>query len=313
MAAQVATAEALVKESQAGVKRAEANHERWSAEAERLTKLANDKVVDVQTRDETINQARAAAAALDEVQARILTSIAMRKRWQAELAKAKVDTLADEARLAVARADADRVKALQTYKEIRAPFDGVVTRRSIDPGHLIQPGKPEVLLVIASTGKVRVAIDIPEADAALVHKGDTASVRIPSLGGPALTATVSRLAWSLDSHARTLRAEIDVPNKDDRLRPGMYVIARVAVDVPAVRAVPARALLRAGETQACFVVRDGKAVRVRVKAGRSDGEWTEIVEKQGADGTWAPFHDDEPVIVSPPASLADGQAVQVAK
>lgn len=308
--AQVTMAEALAKEAGAGLAKAEANRDRWASEARRMTALAKD-VVDPGSREEAINQAKAAEAALEEARAKIASAAASVKRWQAEQAKVELDTLADDARLAVARADADRAIALQQYKTIKAPFAGVITRRLIDPGHLIQPGKPEVLLVIASTDKVRAAVDVPETDAALLKKGDPATVRVPALEGREFKGQVSRLSWSLDTQARTLRAEIDLDNKDDVLRPGMFVTTKIGVDLAPVKAVPAKALMKAGETQACFVVRDGKAVRVRVKAGRSDGNWTEVVEQQEPGGSWAAFRGDEPVIVAPPASLTDGQAVDV--
>src|SRR5262245_15359390 len=219
--AQVVMAEALAKESGAGVKRAEANRDRWASEAKRFSTVAKD-VVDAGSREEAINQAKAAEAALEEARAKVVSATASVKRWHAELVKAELDVLADDARLAVARADADRVIAMQQYKTIKAPFAGVITPRLIDPGHLIPPGKPEVLLVIAGTDKVRVAVDVPETDAALVKKGDLATVRVPALEGREFKGQVSRLAWSLDPQARTLRAEIDLENKDDVLRPNMF-------------------------------------------------------------------------------------------
>jgi hypothetical protein len=121
------------------------------------------------------------------------------------------------------------------------------------------------------------------------------------------------MAWALDPQARTLRAEIDLPNPGGELRPGTYAVVSISVETSEVRAVPAKALVKAGETMAIFVVRDGKAVRVRVKAGRSDGNYTEVAMQQTADGKWEPFAGELDVIANPPANLTDGQTVEVVK
>jgi len=311
--AQVDTAQASVQEAMAGVKRGESNRDRWASESRRIDELAAKAVVDRQTQEETRNQARAADAALDEVRAKVVTAEAMARRWQAELERAKLDVLADEARLAVTQADSDRVKALVEYKTIRAPFDGVVARRLIDVGNFVQPSRAEALLVIMTIDKVRALIDVPEVDAGLVKKGDKVAVRVPAMEGREFAGLVSRTSWSLDGQTRTLRAEVDLDNKDGALRPGMFVNAAIGVSLAPLRALPAKALSKAGETHAVFVVRDGKAARVRVRVGRTDGAWTEIVEIQGFDEKWAPPMGDEKFIANPPANLASGQEVEIVK
>jgi RND family efflux transporter MFP subunit len=311
--AQVETAQALFKEAEAGRKRAESNYERWSSEAQRFTELTKGKVIDPQSRDETINQAKAAEASRDEALAKIESARSSVRRWQSELARAEVDILAEQAKLSVAVADARRVVAMQGYKTIKAPFDGIVTRRNIDPGVLLQPGKPDVLFVVATFDKVRVIVDIPETDAVLINKGDVATIRIPSLEGRVFTGSVARSSWSLDPQNRTLRVEIDLENAAGILRPAMYVNAGIAVKTQPVRTLPAKSLAKAGETHSCFIVEGGKAVRLRVRAGRSDGKFTEVVQKQGADGAWVPFGGDEQVIETVPANLRDGQPVQIVK
>jgi RND family efflux transporter MFP subunit len=312
--AQVEAAAALVKEAEAGMLRAEANWQRWSSESKRITEMAKNKVIDIQTRDETNRQADAAAAAKEEVHAKVVSAQAMERRWQTEEAKAAIDILAEQARLEVAQADAERLKALQQYKYIRAPFAGIVTRRKVDPGHYLQPGKPEYLLVIAATKKVRVVVEVPEAEAARVKDKNEVTIGIQALGVTGMSGKVSRSAWSLDSQSRTLHVEIDLDNPDGKYRPGMYAYVRLHIDLPAVRAIPTKTLSKAGETMACFVLQDGKAVRTKVKAGRSDGELTEVVSllKPGTTD-WVPFTGEESIIANPPPTLTDGAAVEVAK
>src|SRR5579864_385424 len=138
--AQVESALALVTEAEAGVARADASWQRWSSEAERMTMLAKKNVVDEQGRDETINQAKAASAWKDESLAKVGSAKAAHRRWQAELAKAQIDVLAEQKRLKAAQADHERVKALQQYESIRAPYSAVITRRLVDPGWLLEQG-----------------------------------------------------------------------------------------------------------------------------------------------------------------------------
>jgi RND family efflux transporter MFP subunit len=316
--AQVEAAEALVKEAEAGVARAEASWQRWSSEAERMTSLAKKNVVDEQGRDETINQAKAAAAWKEETLAKVASAKAAQRRWQAELAKAEIDVKAEQKRLKAAEADYERVKAMQQYESIRAPFSGVVTRRQVDPGWLLEPGKQQPLLVVADIRKVRVAIDVPEIDAASVKINDPVTIQIQALGSQGTIQgkdiKVTRTSHSLDSQARTLRVEIDLENKDGKYIPGMYAYVRIHIDLPGVPAVPAKALSKAGETMACFLLQDGKALRVKVKAGRSDGEFTEVVSWQKPGTTeWVPFAGEETIIANPPPNLTDGSAIEVGK
>src|SRR5262249_46090397 len=150
----------------------------------------------------------------------------------------------------------------------------------------------------AKVDPVRVLLDVPETDAGLVKKGDTAQVRFPALEGKTVTGTVARSSWSLDPQSRTLRAEIDIPNADGSLRPGTYGVVSISVETSEVRTVPAKALLKAGETMALFVVRDGKASRVRVKIGRSDGTFTEVAQQQTTAGKWEAYAGDTEVIAN---------------
>lgn len=309
VAALLAAAKALVAEASAASKKTEAMVQRWSSEAQRLTALAKMKVVDEQSRDEAVYQWRSAESAHEEAKAKIASAQAAVRRWEAEARKAESDLLAEQAKLEVAKAELERVKALVDYKTIRAPFDGVVTRRFVDPGHFLQPGQHDALFIVANFTKVRVQVDVPESDAALVKKGDNATVRIQALRDRVFTGTVARLSQSLDPNARTLRAEIDLQNPNGTLLPGMYAYVKLSLDLPNVRAIPTKALSKAGETMACFVVRDGKAVRVRVKVGRSDGEYTEIVQIQSGS-TWAACTGDELLIANPPDNLTDGTLIR---
>ena len=118
---------------------------------------------------------------------------------------------------------------------------------------------------VARLDPVRVVVQVPEADAGLVARGPAGPVTVQALAGPELTGTVTRTSWSLEPGSRTLRAEIDLPNKDGRVRPGMYVYARITAELPEAWAVPAAAVGKAGDEPVVYLVEGGKAVRTPVQ------------------------------------------------
>jgi len=313
--AAVAAAESLVVEANAGEKRAQATYERWDSEAKRLTALAKERILDIQSRDETINQLQAADAARDEARAHIISAEAMARKSRAERDKAVVDIDTAKARSAVARAAVRRFEALVGYSRIRAPFDGIVTERNVDTWHFVQPpsgGQMKPLFAIARLDKVRVVVTVPESDASLVREGNKVHLHVKALKGGELTGTVSRTSWALDTASRTLRTEIDLPNPGGRLQPNMYVTAVIDTDWPKALSLPSTALIRQGDTVVCYLVEKGKAVRTVVQAGHSDGSFTEMLKKQkaGSSTEWENFSGKETVIAAPPKELADGQAVE---
>jgi multidrug resistance efflux pump len=170
---------------------------------------------------------------IDEVRARTEVARATAGVAAAKIAAAEADLKAAQAAEAVAKANVDlaasgvaRAEALAAYTKITAPFDGVVTRRGVSPGDLVQAAtaaRTTVLFTVQRTDRLRVACDLPEAGAPSVRVGDEAEVRFPSLGGARpLRAAVSRLAGAVNPSTRTMRVEIDLDNQAGRLRPGMY-------------------------------------------------------------------------------------------
>jgi RND family efflux transporter MFP subunit len=138
----------------------------------------------------------------------------------------RADISLAEANLRVATADMQRVQALLQYTKIVAPFDGVVTRRVINPGDLVQlatssrPTTP--LFTCQQLNVVRVLADVPEASATTIRQGQPAKVRFYGPTGITIDGSVTRIATALDFATRTMRVEIDLPNDDEKLLPGMY-------------------------------------------------------------------------------------------
>src|SRR5262249_55971887 len=118
----------------------------------------------------------------------------------------------------------------------------------------------------------------------------------------------------LDGRTRTLRAEIDLPNKDGRLRPGMYAYAAVTLTHPGLLTLPVSAVAAQGDTSFCMRVVGGKAVRTPGQVGLSGGGLGEGLRRQarrGEQAAWEDFAPDDEVVADTPAALADGQEVAV--
>jgi HlyD family secretion protein len=317
------TAEALVREAEAARQRVEATCARWQSEYKRVQALVRNKVIDEQSQDETLNQLKASEAAKQEVEAKVQSALAARNESAARRNKKRADVNAVKARLRVAEADHRRMAALLEYRLVRAPFDGVVTRRHIHTGHFLQPAsagstaKGEPLFVVVRTDPVRVFVDVPESEAIFIQDGAVARIHIQVLKGQEFEGRVTRTAWALEPGARTLRTEIDLPNPDGKLRPGMYAYAAISVEHARVLVVAASALTIQNDQAFCNCVENGKAVRIPVKIGVREGSLVEVVKKQrkptkpGEHGSWEDFTGQELIIQSSSAALTEGQAVNV--
>src|SRR5450432_1294246 len=214
-----------------------------------------------------------------------------------------------QAALASATANVRRLEQLESFKHIYAPFTGVIIRRNTDIGALINAGNSgtnQELFVVAQINPIRVYVDVPEIDAPSVRPGVRATIELPSFPGLRFAGKVSRSADAIDPTTRTLRTEIDVPNRDGKLFPGSYAQVHFGVNVAAVRlSVPVNALLfRAEGPRAAVVGADGKIKLKPVTIGRDYGTEVEILS--GIDPS-------ESIVLNPSDSLEDGQAVNVVK
>jgi HlyD family secretion protein len=160
----------------------------------------------------------ATAQMLDEAQAKQGVSAANLGIGKARLAAAEAD-------LQFAKAEAERVQALLQYRTIVAPFDGVVTRRLVNPGDLVQAAvstRTAPLFTIQQIDRVRVLADVPESSAVGIRPGLATDVTLFGASTITIHGSVTRIATALDPATRTMRVEIDLPNPDGTLRPGMY-------------------------------------------------------------------------------------------
>jgi RND family efflux transporter MFP subunit len=298
------TAAATVEQMQAGVSRAGAACTRWQSEYERIRRLSDAGTVTAKLADETEQQLRSAEAACQEASAAKTSAEADLRAAVANIAKAEADRLAAGAKVRVAGAALARAKTMLSYLEIKAPFAGVVSSRSVDRGHYVQPSAGgEPLLTITRTDMVRVLIDVPEAEAALVDAGDPATVVLQTSRREEFPGTVTRDSWALDRTNRSLRVAIDLENPEGRLRTGMYVTACICLEQhdDALVAPPA-AISWTGREPACFVIDDaGTLHRRSIEVGLRLADAVEVQSGIAAD---------EAIVLAKADSLRDGQTVR---
>jgi HlyD family secretion protein len=299
---------ARVREAQAAIAREEARFNRWQSEFQRVSQLSESGALTKKVADETRAELESADAGRKEVAAKIASVEALEEEAQAGLEKARADVVACQSTLAVAEADARRVQTLIDYALIRAPFDGVVVERHVHTGHLVRAtggGSEAPLLTVMRMDPVRVYVDVPEADAVHVNPGTNAKLRIPSLPGEPLATTITRTSWSLNRTSRTLTAEIDVPNPDGRLRPGLYLqVELIVAELENALSLPKTAIVTQDKQTYCFVVgTDGKVIRTAIGLGVQAGTDFEI--RTGLTG-------DEQIIGLNAGAFRDGQLVEVA-
>lgn len=302
--AMVETARSLLVESQAALQKTEAEIERSNSDLERTRELASTSAVSPKIVAEAQSVYSSALASKEEAAAKIKSQAAHLREAEAKVEQSKADHDAAMARIDTIEAELAETRSMLAYATLRAPFDGVITERHVHTGYLVEPGRTEAkpLLVVSRTDIVRVQVDVPEIDAALVDVGDKALLRIQAKGGKPLETKVTRISWSLHPTSRTLRAEIDVPNGDGSLRPGMYAFSVITLEeTPQTLTVPTSAVRVIGAETFCFVLGDGVIRQKKVELGlRSGKEWA---VKSGIVA-------EDKVIQSGVEALQDGEAAQ---
>ncbi len=215
---------------------------------------------------------------------------------------------AQRAAVGVAQSNIDAQEALirvlrqqKSYQSVIAPFDGIITQRNVDAGSLVQAGST-FMFTLMQSDVIRVQVYVPQDAAAGVATGVEAVVRVPENPDRAFPGKVTRFAHALAPGTRTLLTEIDVPNPDGALSPGMYV--NVELHIPRKNPsviVPADALVFNANGTQVAVARNGTAHFHKVTVARDMG--TEIEVRDG-------IKPGDEVILRPSVTLADGGKVQ---
>lgn len=157
-----------------------------------------------------------------------------------------------------------------------APASGIVVEKNVIAGTAIQAGEP--LYTIADLSEVWIEAEIREADAGLVREGAPASFELAAYPGRTFTGRVEYVYPALQEQARTLRVRIAVPNREGRIKPGMYATVRLTSPAHTALAVPAAAVVRTGERSLVFVdMGDGMLMPHDVEIGRVAGDYAEVL------------------------------------
>lgn len=219
---------------------------------------------------------------------------------------AKAAVTVAEANVAAQLAAVQRLQALVGYLDVTAPFDGVVTSRSVDVGDLVSADSSggTALFALQRTDILRIQVAVPQSGAVAMRDGLPAKILVQELPGQEFKGTVSRNAVALDPASRSVAVEVDVQNDDDRLRPGLYVT--VVISIPRERpgvVVPDEAILFNGQGLRVAVVDKDDTVHMQdVTIARDFGTTVEL--RDGLNG-------GERVALSPPVDMVDKEKVKV--
>jgi len=229
-------------------------------------------------------------------------------RLQESLQKAPdlvVPAMVDQARgrFEIARASLDQSETLLGYATINAPFSGIITRRAVDPGALIQANSAIVGLMDFS--KVRLQIAVPEIEASRVALGQPVLVTTENLPGMHFDGKVSRFAYALDAASRTMLTEVMLDNPQLALRPGMLVTARMGIEHKEnALLMPVESLVMEKANAFAYTVDGNKAAKHPIKIGFNDGKNVEVLDGLGTT--------DEVVLAAGKLKINNDQMVQVA-
>jgi RND family efflux transporter MFP subunit len=207
------------------------------------------------------------------------------------------------ANLAAADANVQRLRQLEGFKRVVAPFAGVITRRNVDVGDLIE-SSGRTLFVLAQTDPLRVYLNVPQAYAQFIKTGQPVVVTQAELSGQTFQGQIARTSASIDALTRTMQVEVSLPNHDSVLLPGAYVQVSLPMPVSQSLVIPANALLFRAEGPRVAVVDPQGNIHLKpITIGRNLGQFLEILN--GVALT-------DRLVLNPADSLADGDKVAVA-
>ena len=224
-----------------------------------------------------------------------------RLNYAAQQQKVRGETAAIQSQ----EAQLEVLRQQKAYQQVVAPFDGVVTRRNIDVGSLVQADATSgtFMFTLVQSDVLRIRLYVPQDSAIGVKPGVDAVVRVPEIPDRNFPGKVARIANALDPATRTLQTEIDVANADGELSPGLYCTVELKVPrrTPSL-IVPARAIVFDRDGLHVLVVEDGVAHSRKITEVRDLGAEVEV-----SDGVKQGDH----VILTPPVDLEDGAKVQI--
>jgi RND family efflux transporter MFP subunit len=210
----------------------------------------------------------------------------------------------------VAQGEVDRLAALENFKRVVAPFDGVVTERNTDVGALINAGSGvgggsgPVLFRVADVHKMRIFVQVPQRLSANIREGQKAELRLPQFPDKTFEANVATTARAINQSARTLLVELHAGNPNGVLQPGSYTEVHFNLPPdPNVLSIPTSALIfRQNGLEAAVIGEDNRIVLKKISIGRNLGSTVEVLSG---------LAPGDRVVISPPDSLASGDTVRI--
>jgi RND family efflux transporter MFP subunit len=263
--------------------------------------------------DQQLSQA---VAAREQAAASLQLALSTMERWEAlrkkdavsqqELDERRGAAAQARANLAAADANVERLRELQGFKRVVAPFAGMITRRNVDVGDLIDAGggAGRTMFVLSQTDPLRVYVNVPQTYAQSVKAGQKVTITQAELQGQAFQGEVARTSGAIDPATRTMQIEVTLPNRGGALMPGAYVQVQVPLQGTRALTIPTNALLIRAEGVSVAVLDARKQVQLRpVKIGRNYGPNVEVL-----DG----LSTSDEIVLNPPDSLTEGDEVAVA-
>ncbi len=210
-----------------------------------------------------------------------------------------------EATVIADQAIVNRLEALEAFKNVRAPFDGIVTARNIDIGAYVPSGSGTQLFRLARISPLRVYVDTPEAFAPLVHPGDEADLTLNQFPARKFAAQVVATSGAINPTSKRLLTELEVPNKAGELQSGAFVQITLRLQTSTAVTIPAKTLLFESGQSAVGVVHPDGTVEIRkIRISRDLGRRVQV--DQG-------LSESDQLIINPPPGLAAGAIVTIAQ
>ena len=210
-----------------------------------------------------------------------------------------------EATVIADQANVNRLEALEAFKNVRAPFDGIVTARNIDIGAYVPSGSGTQLFRLARISPLRVYVDTPEAFAPLVHPGDEADLTLNQFPARKFAAHVVATSGAINPTSKRLLTELEVPNKTGELQSGAFVQITLRLQTSTAVTIPAKTLLFESGQSAVGVVHPDGTVEIRkIRISRDLGRRVQV--DQG-------LSESDQLIINPPPGLAVGAIVTIAQ
>ena len=284
---QIVQAKATLQQSQAALEQAVANEDQGKANQE-LARITAQRYVDLSSKGLATKQDN------DQYKAQYAAQTANVQALGKAVAAARSNIAAAEANLA-------RLNELKSYQVVKAPFGGVITLRNVDVGALVNAGNT-LLYRIAQTGTLRLYVNVPQTYANDVRAGQRAQLTVSNLPGRKFTGTVTRTANALDPTSRTLLVEVQVPNGDGALLPGMYAQVDLRSSRPdAPLLIPDDSLIFRAEGPQVAIVGAEQTVHLqKIEIGRDYGDRMEVT---------AGLQDGDKIVRNPGDTLREGVKV----